>query len=250
MNVDFDTLRHRFRDLPEPGDEVRAGARRRLLDEISLNRVDTSASRQTDRFRRHSTLVVLAAVLAIAAPLAIAAGVYFREFPRPSDVPRSAEPVRIGPKLVSADGEVDGVNWRLVTYRARDEDQDGTFRIVLCQQIQFAGKVSASSGGCGVSPFQGGVSLPGIDYLGAGVERTWFVGRVSLAAASVTLVLADGRTVEAKTYGTPPSLGLPYAYYIAVVGGEIGNLDDAVREVVARDPDGAVIGRARGGAKP
>lgn len=249
MKTEFDTLRARFAELPEPSDQARDAARMRLLAEINLNTVDTAASRRTGRFpRRRLVMVAFAAATAVVAPLAIAAAVYFRDFPRPSDVPRSAEPTRIGPKLVSAEEEIDGVSWRLVTYRARDEDEEGGSRVVLCQQLQFAGKVSATGGGCGIPPFQGGVSLPSVEYIGAGVERTWLLGRVSPHAASVTLVLADGRTIEAETYDTPRSLRLSYDYYVAVESGQIGlGLQDAVREVIARDADGAVVGRARDG---
>lgn len=196
--------------------------------------------------RRRLAVVALAAAIAVAAPLAIASAVYFRDFPRPSDVPRWAEPTRTGPKLVSAQGEIDGLFWRLVTYRARDENRDGSSRIVLCQEIEFAGKVSGSGGGCGLPRFREEVTLPSIDSLGAGVERTWFVGRVSREASSVTLVLADGRTIEAKTVETPASLRLPYDYYLAIESGQIGGrLGPAVREALARDTGGAIIGRAR-----
>lgn len=249
MTTEFDALGARFAELPEPSDQARDAARMRLLEEINLNTVDTAASRRIGRSpRRRFFMVAFAAAAVIAAPLAIAAAVYFRDFPRPSDVPRSAEPTRIGPKLMSAEGVIDGVSWRLVTYRARDDDEEGGSHIVLCEQLQLAGTVSATGGGCGIPSLQGGVALPIVTYIGAGVERTWLFGRVSAHAALVTLVLADGRTIEAKTYETPRSLRLPYDYYVAVEDGEIGaRLQDAVREVVARDASGAVLGRARGG---
>lgn len=57
----------------------------------------------------------------------------------------------------------------------------------------------------------------------------------------VTLVLADGRTIEAKTVETPPALRLPYNYYLAIESGEIGGrFGPTVVEAVARDGGGAV----------
>lgn len=211
-----------------------------------LRREQSAAPLRAGLARRRFAVLALAAAVAVAAPLAIASVVYFRDFPRPSDVPRWAEPVRVGPKVVSAQGEIDGLFWRLVTYRARDEDRDGRSRVVLCQEIEFAGKVSGSGGGCGIAPFDGGITLPSIDSLSAGVERTWLVGHVSRQASSVTLVLADGRAIEARTVEAAPALRLPYNYYLAIESGQIGGrFGPAVREAVARDKGGAVIGRAR-----
>lgn len=249
MTTDFDTLRARFAELPEPSGAVRDAARARLLEEITLSAAWPASSPRIGRSpRRKLVIVALAAAAVVVAPLAIAAAVYFRDFPRPSDVPRSAEPTRVGPKLVSAEGETDGVSWRLVLYRARDEDEEGASRLVLCQQLQLAGEVSATGGGCGIPAFRGGVSRPEVNYIAAGVDRTWLYGRVSSDAVTVTLVLADGRMVEAETFETPKVLRLPYDYYVAVENGEIGSrLLDAVREVIARDASGGVVGRARVG---
>ncbi len=240
----FDRIAPSFAGEAADWQRVLHDARAGLFDELGGWQGAAALRRRLPR--RRLAVVTLAAAIAVAAPLAIASAVYFRDFPRPSDVPRWAEPTRIGPKLVSAHGEIDGVFWRLVTYRARDENRDGSSRIVLCQEIEFAGRVSGSGGGCGLPRFREDVTLPSIDSLGAGVERTWFVGRVSREASSVTLVLADGRTIEAKTVETPASLRLPYDYYLAIEGGQIGGrFEPAVREAVARDAGGAIIGRAR-----
>lgn len=249
MTTDFDALRARFAELPEPSGAVRDAARARLLEEMTVSAARPASSRRIRRAPRQKlAMIAFAAATGVFVPLALAAVVYFRDFPRPSDVRQSAEPTRIGPKLVSAKGEIDGVSWHLVTYRARDENEEGASRLVVCQQLQLAGDVSATGGGCGIPAFRGGVSRPDVNYIAAGVDRTWLYGRVSSDAVKVTLVLADGRTVEAQTFDTPEALRLPYDYYVAVENGEIGSrLLDAVREVIARDASGRVVGRARGG---
>lgn len=239
---DFDVLQRRFAELPEPSQHVRAAARARLQVEMAPAR----SARSVPLLRRRALIVALAVTTAILAPLAVAAAVYFRDFPRPADVPRSAEPIRIGPKLVSAEGQIENVRWRLVTYQARDEDEQGGGRTVICQQIELAGQVWAAGGGCGIASFAGGVSLPSVDVIRADIERTWLVGRVLPDAQSVTLVLADGRHLEAETYPTPSSLHLPYNYYVAVEAGAIGlRAEDRVHEVVARAADGRVLAQAR-----
>lgn len=193
------------------------------------------------RGRRRTLAWVLAGVLAIAVPVAVASTIYFRDFPPPSDVPPGVEPVRIGPKHALTSGEVAGVFWRLVAYRSTKG---------LCLDIDFAGRVSASGGGCGFGPFRDAVEAPiNRNHLALGVDRTWLVGRVSAEAASVTLVLSDGRQIEARTYESPSALRLPHAFYLAVVPGSFVGPSDSpsIVEAIAKDERGHEIARVATG---
>lgn len=190
------------------------------------------------RFKgRRRTVVLAFAVIAIAVPVAVSSTIYFRDFPAPSDVPPGVEPVREGEKHVLTSGKVSGVFWRLVTYRSTEG---------LCLDVDLAGGVSASGGGCGFAPFRSAIEVPVSHYYLAQVDRTWLVGRVSNEAASVTLVLADNQKVEARTYSSPPTLGLRHGFYLAVVAGDLtGSLDSpSVIEAIATDASGQEIARA------
>lgn len=190
------------------------------------------------RGRRRTLAWALAAALAIAVPVAIGSSIYFRDFPPPSDLPPGVEPVRIGPKHVLTSGEVAGVFWRLVAYRSTKG---------LCLDVDLAGKVSGSGGGCGFGPFRGAVEMPITrDHLALGIDRTWLVGRVSVKATSVALVLSDGRQIEARTYEAPSALRLSHAFYLAVAPGNlVGPLDSpSIVEVIAKDERGHEIGSA------
>ena len=188
------------------------------------------------RGRRRTLAWALAAVLAIAVPVAVGSSIYFRDFPPPSDLPAGVEPVRIGQKQVLTSGEVAGVFWRLVAYRSTKG---------LCLDVDLAGKVSGSGGGCGFGSFRGAVEIPITrDHLALGIDRTWLVGRVSLRATSVILVLSDGRQIEAQTFDSPPALRLSHAFYLAVAPGNLVGPPDSPSVVgaVAKDEDGHEIG--------
>ena len=191
-------------DVDEPGE--------RILETILATPPDAADGGRTRRPRP----LVKAAVVATAVVLVAGAGVAaarlslfdFAEFPRPADV--ANEPRRIGPKEIVTAGQEGDLGWRLVAYRSTRG---------LCIGVEVAGAARAASAGCGVPDPRSRLSLPTADYIGGGVDRTWLYGRVTRRATRVTLVLADGRSVDAAVVQAPHSLNLPFAFYVVTVGG-------------------------------
>lgn len=188
------------------------------------------------RSRRLALALALVVVL-VGGSVATAALVFdFRDFPPPADVVN--EPRRLGPKYVVTRGVADGLAWRLVTYRSTRG---------LCSGVEVAGTARAAAAACGQPP-NAAVSLPTVDYIGVGANRTWLYGRVTPRATRVTLTLADGRHFTAATYRAPAALALPFRFYVATVAGGVRRPRrdaPAVVAVVARDAAGLVVASAQ-----
>ena len=191
------------------------------------------------RLKLWGGLVLIAALAALAVPLAVGAE---GMFPDEMDDPalRAIEPRRQGPEVPVASGRTpDGTGWRLTAYRSH---------MGLCEDLWVSGH--GKGGGCGSGARgeprgHGHRALSYATSLSPNPKGTSFVhGPTAAGVEKVEVTLSDGRVLDLRAEPAPEALGADVRFYAAAFEGA------SVRKIAAKDAEGDVVDEFRVPAPP